>query len=72
MVRCKPLAQITKTIPIQRGADFALNADSPDFDMVIGNGFFLRVFLEDAHDPRMAPGWVCGQVKKVVMKVQVG
>lgn len=39
--------------------------------MVIGEGLFLLVFLEDAHEPGLAPGGVPEKVKKVVMKVPV-
>lgn len=39
--------------------------------MVIGNGYFLVVFPDDAHEPGLAPGGLCAPVKKVVMKVPV-
>ena len=70
-VHCKPLAQVTETIPYDEACDAARYADCPGIDTVIGEGFFLLVFPEDAHDSGMAPGGVCGKVKKVVMKVPV-
>ena len=39
---------------------------------VIGEGYIILVFPEDAHESGLAPGGVCGKVKKVVMRVSVG
>ena len=72
LVRCKPLAQVSETIPYDESCDAARYADCPGIDKVIGEGYFLLVFPEDAHEPGLAPGGVCGKVKKVVMKVPVG
>ena len=33
---------------------------------MIREGDFLLVFSEDAHEPGLAPGGVCGKVKMVV------
>ena len=69
LVRCKPLALVTETIPYDPACDAARYADEPGIDTVIGEGYFLLVFPEDAHEPGLAPGGVSGKVKKVVMKV---
>ena len=69
LVRCKPLALVTETIPNDPACDAARYADEPGIDTVIGEGYFLLVFPEDAHEPGLAPGGVSGKVKKVVMKV---
>ena len=71
LVRCKPLAQVAETIPYNEASDAAWYADCPGIDTVIGDGYFLLVFPEDAHEPGLAPGVVPGKVKKVVMKVPV-
>ena len=71
LVRCKPLAQVTETIPYNEACDAARYADCPGIETVIGDGYFLLVFPEDAHEPGLAPGGVCGKVKKLVMKVPV-
>ena len=71
LVRCKSLAQVTETIPYDEACDAARYADCPRIDTVIGEGFFLLVFPEDAHEPGLAPGGMCGKVKKAVMKVPV-
>ena len=70
-VRCKPLAQVTETIPYYEASDAARYADCPGIDTVIGEGYFLLVFPEEVHEPGLAPDGVCGKVKKVVMKVPV-
>lgn len=69
LVRCKPLAQVSETIPYDEAGDAARYADCPGIDTVIGDGCFLLVFPEDAHEPGLAPGRGPGKVKKVVMKV---
>ena len=71
LVRCKPLAQVTETIPYYEASDAARYADCPGIDTVIGEGYFLLVFPEEVHEPGLAPDGVCGKVKKVVMKVPV-
>ena len=71
LVRCKPLAQVAETIPYDEACDAVRYADCPGIDTVIGDGYFLLVFPEDSHEPGLAPGGVCGKVKKVVMKVPV-
>ena len=71
LVRCKPLAQVAETILYNEASDAAWYADCPGIDTVIGDGYFLLVFPEDAHEPGLAPGGVPGPVKKVVMKVPV-
>lgn len=71
LVRCKPLVQVTETTPYDEAGDAARYADCPGIDTVIGDGYFLLVFPEDAHEPGLAPGGVPGPVKKVVMKVPV-
>ena len=59
------------TIPYDEAKDAARYADCPGADLVIGEGYFLVVFPEDAHEPGLAVGGVCAPVKKVVMKVPV-
>lgn len=71
LIRCKPLQQVKETIPYDEAKDAARYADCPGADMVIGEGYFLVVFPDDAHEPGLAPGGVCAPVKKVVMKVPV-
>jgi YhcH/YjgK/YiaL family protein len=69
LVRCKPLPQVVETIPYDEAHDAARYADRPGADMVIGEGYFLVVFPDDAHEPGLAPAGVPAPVKKVVMKV---
>ena len=69
LVRCKPLPQVVETIPYDEDHDAARYADCPGADMVIGEGYFLVVFPDDAHEPGLAPAGVPAPVKKVVMKV---
>ena len=81
LIRCKPLPQVTETIPYDESKDAARYADCagagspgagfPAADLVIGSGYFLVVFPDDAHEPGLAPGGKCAPVKKVVMKVPV-
>ena len=71
MVRCNPLPKVTETIPYDESNDMARYADCPGADMVIGEGYFLVIFPEDAHEPGMAAGGICAPVKKVIMKVPV-
>ena len=71
MVRCNPLSKVTETIPYDESNDMARYADCPGADMVIGEGYFLVIFPEDAHEPGMAAGGICAPVKKVIMKVPV-
>ena len=72
LVRCKPLGQVVETVPYDEAKDAARYADCPGADMIIGEGCFLVVFPEDAHEPGLAPGGIPAPVKKVVMKVPVG
>ena len=71
LIRCKPLPQVVETIPYDEAKDAARYADCPGADLVIGEGYFLVVFPDDAHEPSLAPGGVPAPVKKVVMKVPV-
>ena len=71
MVRCNPLPKVTETIPYDESNDMARYADCPGADMVIGEGYCLVIFPEDAHEPGMAAGGICAPVKKVIMKVPV-
>ena len=71
LVRCKPLPQVVETIPYDESKDAARYADCPGADLIIGEGYFLVVFPDDAHEPGLAPGGACAPVKKVVMKVPV-
>ena len=71
LIRCKPLSQVVETIPYDEAKDAARYADCPGADLVIGEGYFLVVFPDDAHEPGLAAGGVCALVKKVVMKVPV-
>ena len=69
LVRCKPLPQVVETIPYDEAQDAARYADCPGADMAIGEGYFLVVFPDDAHEPGLAAAGVCAPVKKVVMKL---
>jgi YhcH/YjgK/YiaL family protein len=69
LIRCKPLPQVVETIPYDEAKDAARYADCPGADLVIGEGYFLVVFPDDAHEPCLAPAGVPAPVKKVVMKV---
>ena len=71
LIRCKPLTQVVETILYDEAKDAARYADCPGADMIIGDGYFLVVFPDDAHEPGLAAGGHCAQVKKVVMKVPV-
>lgn len=71
LIRCKPLPQVAETIPYDEAKDAARYADCPGADLVIGEGYFLVVFPEDAHEPGLAVDGICAPVKKVVMKVPV-
>ncbi len=71
LIRCKPLPQVVETIPYNPEKDAARYADCPGMDAVIGDGYFLLVFPEDAHEPGLAVNCVSAPVKKVVMKVPV-
>ncbi len=71
LIRCKPLPQVVETIPYNPEKDAARYADCPGMDAVIGDGYFLLVFPEDAHEPGLAVNGVSAPVKKVVMKVPV-
>ena len=71
LIRCKHLQPVVETIPYDEAKDAARYADCPGIDTVIGDGYFLLVFPEDAHEPGLAPSGVCAPVKKVVMKVPV-
>ena len=71
LIRCKPLPQVTETIPYDESKDAARYADCPGADLFIGDGYVLIVFPDDAHEPGLAPGGKCAPVKKVVMKVPV-
>ncbi len=71
MVRCKPLPQVRELIPYNAGKDAARYCDEPGADMVIGEGYFLVVFPDDAHEPCLAVDGRPEPVKKVVMKVPV-
>ena len=62
---------MTETIPYDEAKDAARYADCPGADLVIGEGYFLVVFPDDAHEPGLAVGGVPAPVKKVVMKVPV-
>ena len=69
LIRCKPLEQVRETIPYNPEKDAARYADCPGADMVIGDGFFLVVFPEDAHEPLLAADGQPQLVKKIVAKV---
>ena len=71
LVRCKPLEQVVESIPYDESKDAARYTDCPGADLVIGEGYFLVVFPDDAHEPCLAAGGKPMAVKKVVMKVPV-
>lgn len=71
LVRCKPLEQVVESIPYDEAKDAARYTDCPGADLVIGEGYFLVVFPDDAHEPCLAADGKPMAVKKVVMKVPV-
>ena len=71
LVRCKPLEQVTETSPYDPAKDAARYADCPGIDTIIGHGYFLVVWPDDAHEPCLAVDGHSVPVKKVVMKVPV-
>ncbi|MBQ7273010.1 MAG: YhcH/YjgK/YiaL family protein [Bacteroidales bacterium] len=71
LVRCKPLAQVEESIPYNPDKDVARYTDCPGADLIVGEGYFLLVFPEDAHEPCLAVGGVQAPVKKVVVKIPV-
>ena len=71
IVRCKPLEQVVESIPYDAAKDAARYTDCPGADLVIGEGYFLVVFPDDAHEPCLAVDGQPAPVKKVVMKVPV-
>ena len=71
LIRCKPLEFVKETIPYNPEKDAARYADEPGLDAVIGGGYFLVVFPDDAHEPLLAVDGQPALVKKVVLKVPV-
>ena len=71
VIRCRPLPQVRETIPYSEESDCARYADCPGADMAIGDGYFLVVFPDDAHEPLLAAGGRPAIVKKIVAKVPV-
>ncbi len=69
LVRCKPLAQVEESIPYNPDKDVARYTDCPGADLIVGEGYFLLVFHEDAHEPCLAVDGVLAPVKKVVVKI---
>lgn len=72
LIRCKPLPQVEETIPYSDVSDAARYADCPGADMIIGDGYFLVVFPDDAHEPLLAADGKPELVKKIVAKVPWG
>ncbi len=70
LIRCKPLECVKETIPYNPEKDAARYADEPGLDVVIGNGYFVVVWPDDAHEPLLA-AVAPALVKKVVLKVPV-
>ena len=71
LVRCKPLAQVEESIPYNPEKDVARYTDCPGADLIVGEGYFVLVFPDDAHEPCLAVNGVQGEVKKVVVKIPV-
>ena len=69
LIRCKPLECVKETIPYNEEKDAARYADEPGLDAVIGNGYFVVVWPDDAHEPLLAVDGQPELVKKVVLKV---
>lgn len=72
LIRCKPLEQVKETIPYNEEKDAARYADEPGLDAIIGNGYFVVVWPDDAHEPLLCTSAGPELVKKVVLKVPVG
>lgn len=71
LVRCKPLAQVAESIPYNEEKDVARYLDCPGADVVVGEGYFVLVFPDDAHEPCLAVNGIQEEVKKVVVKIPV-
>ena len=71
LIRCKPLECVKETIPYNEEKDAARYADEPGLDAIIGNGYFVVVWPDDAHEPLLAVDGQPELVKKVVLKVPV-
>ena len=63
--------RFSETIPYNEEKDAARYADEPGLDAVIGNGYFVVVWPDDAHEPLLAVDGKPELVKKVVLKVPV-
>lgn len=72
LIRCKPIECVKETIPYNEEKDAARYADEPGLDAVIGNGYFVVVWPDDAHEPLLCTLAGPELVKKVVLKVPVG
>ena len=71
LIRCKPLECVKETIPYIKEKDAARYADEPGLDAIVGNGYFVAVWPDDAHEPLLAVSAQPELVKKVVLKVPV-
>ena len=71
LIRCKPLECVKETIPYNEEKDAARYADEPGLDAIIGNGYFVVVWPDDAHEPLLAVDGIQAPVKKVVVKIPV-
>ena len=71
-VRVKPLDEVTESTPYNPEGDCALYKDEAGLDFTIGDGYFLVVFPDDAHEPCLALEGKPESVVKVVMKVPLG
>ncbi len=69
LVRCKPLDLVQESIPYNPDKDVARYTDCPGADLIVGEGYFVLVFPEDAHEPCLAVDGVPEEVKKVVVKI---
>lgn len=71
LIRCKPLEFVKETIAYNEEKDAARYSDEPGLDAVIGDGYFVVVWPDDAHEPLLAADGKPELVKKVVLKVPV-
>ena len=72
-LKCCPFQALVPTGDYDASADGRFYADSPasGFAVKLGAGYFAVVFPDDAHIPQLVVGEP-GEVKKVVVKVEVG
>ena len=72
LIKVRPLEQLSESRPYDEEKDYALYHDdgAAALDCPIGNGYFVILFPNDAHEPTLTLR-TAQQVKKVVVKVKL-